>query len=130
MATTINKERVKLWVDALRSGKFKQTIGRLGRIVNRKAEYCCLGVGCEVARKNGVTIKKTNLGVGPSYNGEPYSLPLTVEDWFGFKTNNPSLNSKGLNCTQANDIRKLSFAKIADLIEKRYLKAAKKKAAK
>ena len=35
------------WVEALRSGKYKQGIGRLYRPESN--EYCCLGVLCRVA---------------------------------------------------------------------------------
>ena len=41
------KELRKLWVAALRSGKFKQGKGHL----HKGDEFCCLGVGCEVCRE-------------------------------------------------------------------------------
>lgn len=138
MVTTVNKERVKLWVDALRSGKLKQATGQLGRIVNHKAEYCCLGVGCEVAKKNGLKLAKVKspsnspgspLSFCLYYGGSASTFPYVVTEWFGMKPD-PVLDSHGLVCTRANDDLKFSFEKIADLIEKRYLKPARKKAAK
>lgn len=40
----MNKEIARKWVDALRSGEYKQTRGRL-RSGDR---FCCLGVLCEI----------------------------------------------------------------------------------
>ena len=40
------KRNRKAWVEALRSGKFKQTKGKLRA---RNKSFCCLGVACEVA---------------------------------------------------------------------------------
>ena len=37
-------EHTQKWLDALRSGKYKQGFGGL----NRKGEFCCLGVACDV----------------------------------------------------------------------------------
>lgn len=39
----------KKWIDALRSGKYKQTTGALRRQSDNEVGYCCLGVLCEVA---------------------------------------------------------------------------------
>lgn len=38
----------KAWVEALRSGKFKQTHGRLRWANNGGSGYCCLGVLCKL----------------------------------------------------------------------------------
>lgn len=38
------------WLRALKSGKYKQTTGRLCRKVRGEYRYCCLGVACEVLR--------------------------------------------------------------------------------
>lgn len=45
----MNKKYKKLWIEALESGKYRQTQGRLAAPVNKKRAYCCLGVLCEVA---------------------------------------------------------------------------------
>lgn len=45
----ITAEEKRLWLEALRSGKYKQTKGTLGRKnLDGSASYCCLGVACEV----------------------------------------------------------------------------------
>jgi hypothetical protein len=44
----MNQEIKQRWVDALRSGEFEQGHGRL----RRPAGYCCLGVLCELYRRD------------------------------------------------------------------------------
>lgn len=39
----------KLWVEALRGGKWKQGLGQLRASTERASYYCCLGVLCEIA---------------------------------------------------------------------------------
>ena len=41
------------WVDALRSGQYQQGFGRLHKQLSNKSYFCCLGVLCEVAIKEG-----------------------------------------------------------------------------
>jgi hypothetical protein len=49
----MNEEAKRLWVAALRSGKYDQTTGALRDGVG----YCCLGVLCEVAIEAGVPVQ-------------------------------------------------------------------------
>ena len=42
----MNNELLQIWVDALRSGQFKQGTGTLR---NSDDEYCCLGVLCQLS---------------------------------------------------------------------------------
>lgn len=53
------------WLKALESGGRRQTKSRLAEIKldyknNRRSSYCCLGVYCELAAKQGAAVKKTN----------------------------------------------------------------------
>ena len=48
----MNQEVKKIWVEALRSGKYQQGRGKLKRSDDLKPTYCCLGVLCEVAYPN------------------------------------------------------------------------------
>jgi len=43
-----------LWLQALRSGKYQQTRNWLKRTKDGKAEHCCLGVLCEIAKVVGI----------------------------------------------------------------------------
>jgi hypothetical protein len=60
----VNAEVKQQWLDALRSGEYEQTRGRLRRGMpldpedlddGYNAGYCCLGVLCDLAVKAGVT---------------------------------------------------------------------------
>ena len=44
----MNKEVKRAWVEALRSGKYKQATGRLRRVDG----YCCLGVLCNLYKES------------------------------------------------------------------------------
>lgn len=44
----------RLWVKALRSGEYKQGYGYLHYKRGGKDKFCCLGVLCDLAVKNGV----------------------------------------------------------------------------
>jgi hypothetical protein len=104
---------VKKWLQALRSGKFKQTTGQLADEVG----HCCLGVACEVAIKEGV-IKK--------YNHQNGMLPEKVRKFFGLSTGDgffhkPVTGKSGIEfnaLTELNDEGKKSFKQIAQFIER------------
>lgn len=124
---TVNKERVRLLVAALRSGKFRQGLGALARYSQsrRRIEYCCLGVACEVARANGLELARTKVrpGSGAYMYGdvdqyEISELPPSVAEWYGLSQNPVIDNTKA---TTANDTTRLNFKQIADAFEKEYL---------
>jgi hypothetical protein len=122
----MNKEIKTLWIDALRSGKYKQTIGTL----KSSTGHCCLGVLCELYIENtgvGTWITKSNI-----YTVDPSSLtfkdtfnmreaitclPTSVQRWAEVDKN-PTVKFLGTNMLLSiiND-QKNSFEKIADLIE-------------
>lgn len=102
------------WVDALRSGKYRQGQCQLSEIGPEGARHCCLGVLCEVAMDAKVIGR---------YKAERSYLPERVMVWAGLKTekanfreSNAEENSEGGTLVQLND-RGESFAKIADFIE-------------
>lgn len=105
-------------IEALRSGKYKQT----RRALHDENGYCCLGVACEVAIENGVSIKRLspsqNRRISYTYNGESAILPSIVQEYFGFNDNNGGYEYDGSNVslTDDNDWGK-TFDEIADIIE-------------
>lgn len=143
----VYKERIKLWVDALRSGKFDQTQQWLGRpgVDGGKDQMCCLGVACEVAIEAGFPVERdlmTGTVTRFMYRCGGYTddkeLPWPVAQWFGLKSGNPVLRAKwGLidpgagsmdvepgdtvGAAGCNDIYRLSLPQIADLVEYTYL---------
>ena len=112
------------WVAALRSGNYKQGLGRLKvRRAHQKTEYCCLGVLCEIAVEDGVVEPANTLLPEGVYRfaGNGHTLPQKVAEWAGLKSHNPSVigeSGKITNLAGLNDEAKLCFSDIADVIEK------------
>ena len=119
----VNRENVKKWVAALRSGDYKQATNQL-RLRN---SFCCLGVACDISKVG--EWKDNNRYVCTFEDGYPDSnrdleLPPKVLDWLGMSDPDPiidMINNSYLNCSCANDIKGWDFDKIADAIEKYYL---------
>jgi hypothetical protein len=118
----MNKEVARLWIDALRSGEYKHTSGRLVRGTD-SLSYCCLGVLCELAVEKGVELTKTpydDEGLGYRVSNFTYIgvLPPTVQTWAGCG-DEPYFDTKG--ATYWNDYANLNFQQIADKIETEFL---------
>jgi len=89
------------WIEALRSGKYKQ--GRL-TLRTRNDCYCCLGVLCDVSN-----ISKWEVnGAYYSYDGALGFLPLSLRDQLTPEARDYLM--------QMNDRRDMSFPAIADWI--------------
>lgn len=99
-----NKEAVKKWVEALRSGNYKQGKGALrvtqGRELSPSEDrFCCLGVACDLAEREGVMLDVNFTTRGDqyehdgewdvSYDGDHLELPEAVQDWLGIHESNP-----------------------------------------
>jgi hypothetical protein len=106
----MNKEYKQKWIDALRSGKYKQGKGCLRSGDN----YCCLGVLCDI--------------VDPKYfthgtNGYRSYLPLHIQDRVGIEDPDGRLHhSIGQFNTLIglNDSAEYTFEQIADIIEEQF----------
>jgi len=113
----LNKEVIRKWADALRSGKYVQCTGSLFN--EELGAHCCLGVLCEVAEENGIKIESMD------WRRYGVLLPSEVADWAGLHSIDPILgdmpNGERLTATAANDSLQWSFDKIADVIEEKYL---------
>ena len=108
------KQIRKAWVKALRSGKYKQ--GR-NKLRNKNNEYCCLGVLCELAVKEGVIPEPKEGRRGYSYNRQAAYPPVLVAEWAGLKVRKGSYSNGVSDLAHDNDNGK-SFDKIADTIER------------
>lgn len=122
----MNPEIRARWVERLRSGNYRQGVGRLKyRRAHQKTEYCCLGVLCEIAVEDGV-IEPPEISRGETravyrFNGNGSTLPEKVVAWAGLKSYNPSVTGetgKMATLAELNDVDKLCFSDIADVIEK------------
>jgi hypothetical protein len=116
-------EIATIWTDALRSGKYKQGMGRL-RTANNT--FCCLGVLCDLAVDAGV-LPAPKLEAARLYayedltyqdNCKVSTLPEDVRKWAGMNTLSGyfSIDEAGDSLTQLND-RGVTFTKIADIID-------------
>lgn len=112
------KQKIKkLWVDALRSGKYEQGQELLK---TQEGKYCCLGVLCDIYAK---TQKKK--GFQKDQNGFYYFqtgetealLPQNVMKWSGIDTDNAVYNKSLSSLTNDNG---KSFVQIAKIIEENF----------
>lgn len=94
----MNPEIKQRWIEALRSGKYKQGKGRLKAA---DGALCCLGVLSELS--------------GIPYAGEEGLLPTEIVGWAGLSERNPFAGQCSL---AAENDRGTAFPEIADLIEK------------
>jgi hypothetical protein len=101
------KPEVKqMWLEALRSGKYKQ-----GKEQLRDGDkFCCLGVLCELS--------------GLPYLSNDGTLPSDVMEWAGLDRTSPTVKYKSRFAPEylsdLNDRGNYGFKRIANLIE-RYL---------
>ena len=118
----VNTKFIRKWVDALRSGTFKQGREKLRSNRNR---YCCLGVACELlpkkfnikwVKEKGETLYGLDLNKSEA---EYYRLSPEILDYMGFD------NFEETQLIRMNDEEKKSFAKIADFLETKYLSKKK-----
>lgn len=131
-----NKGNIRKWVAALRSGEYEQGTGFL----NKNGKWCCLGVACDLAVKDGVDVAVAVGGPGDrqegatTYNGHHGYMPGTVDDWLGGIGQEAGFGSDELDiiigtdsegyelaASSANDDAGWDFNQIADAIEKKYL---------
>lgn len=97
------------WVKALRSGEYKQGLGRL----QNGDAYCCIGVMCEVAKKIGFVSRLKRdadgelTGVGPGDQLKKLDKQISFEACTTLIEMNDGLKNK----------RKHPFPDIADWIE-------------
>lgn len=100
------------WLEALRSGKYKQTKGRLRRVDNT---YCCLGVLCDLLEKDRKIIWKKNYefyeAQDESNAQTPNSIPYSIRNEIEIDSNQQH------QLIVMNDSGE-SFDTIADYIEK------------
>jgi len=113
-----NTARLKKWVAALESGRYRKYTGCLEDIDTGKV--CALGVAMKVYEKE----TKTSL---PKKAWGRYNMPQTVSSWFGLDITNPKIcvvvkgekvcdNISELNDVGAeinNQLYRMSFKKIA-----------------
>lgn len=112
----MNEEVKKLWVNALRSGKYKQAKSTL----RNNYGYCCLGVLCDLYDPNKWEHSDFVPETRFSYLYMTSLLPTEVVQWAGLNRGDPIVEGSSLSCyNDGHDGKKRhSFQEIADLIER------------
>lgn len=120
MTKAQQKKNRQKWIDALRSGKYKQGRGTL----KDGDSFCCLGVLCDVYAKtrryNGWDSHGTFFDKSFANNSD-VDLITPVMDWVGMTNSGGTYytkKGKGNSLMGLNDESKLSFKQIANVIEK------------
>jgi hypothetical protein len=115
----MNQTVKTLWIDALRSGNYKQGVGCLYN--PKENTYCSLGVLCHLHH---IIIKNKGFDESGKYLERCGVLPIEVIKWAGLEGKHkstwndvdPTVNKKCL--TEINDKEKKDFSYIANEIEK------------
>lgn len=136
MTRPCNRENMQLWIDGLLSGEFPQDQGYLKVTIEGQARYCCLGVACEIAIRNGVHVtqfarERPRCGCGCNsetptvFDGFSTCLPPAVASWLGLPEEDESADllseGKTIGAIQANDSLGWDFPKIAEGLRAMYL---------
>lgn len=112
-------QRVKdMWISALLSGEFEQGERSLK---DENGLYCCLGVLCELHRRE-VGISSWHIDYGGNiyrYLGSVGLLPKVVMDWAGLMEKDPTVSAgegREMTLSGANDSA-CTFEQIGQFIE-------------
>ena len=111
------KQLAKKWIKALRSGKYPKAQSALVVDEENGRGYCCLGVLCEVSKKQfGLEITKFKSDLAYSSSGRKYDKfpPPVVKNFL-------RLGNKQEHLAEMNDSENKDFTEIADYIEKEIL---------
>lgn len=100
----------KHWVAELRSSKHKQARGLLRATVDKGYSYCCLGLACELTRRDGGAAWDRS-GSSFEMHGTSTALPTKIRLYLGMS---PKQHDFLIAC---NDDKLMSFKQIADVIE-------------
>jgi len=107
----VKKSIAMKWVEALRSGEYRQTTSVLRN--EDGIGHCCLGVLCELSpnQKNYMNLSRNKR--------KNEVLPLVVQKWAGMKTANGEFKYSAMPETALSGLNDNgdTFEQIADLIE-------------
>lgn len=120
----VSKKDMLKWIEALRSGEYAQTTGRLQDFEG----YCCLGVACELfAPSHDRDHRGILIGNVPiTLNRAPKWLEMFVTDFY----NKTKVDLAGLNDgvelfhELSKSDQQFSFDEIADLLQAVYIEKA------
>ena len=118
----------KKWVEALRSGEYKQGKGHLrNEVMDAEDTFCCLGVLCDIIPEvQWVRVEEDSNHI--QYHIARHEdledgtvLPRSVASLVGFPDGNPDIMYSFNRTTLAEENDKgMTFEEIADLIEEQF----------
>lgn len=116
----MKKEIAEIWINALESGKYKQTKG----VLKKDDSYCCLGVLCQISGLGEFKQVRSNEIISyvlPSGNFSSASLPDEVLYWSDIEDQYGSFDESDSFSTLSilNDSGK-TFTEIAEIIRQNY----------
>ena len=127
----MKQEVAKIWVNALRSGKYKQGRQYLKQGEGNTATHCCLGVLCELyhadrKRKKKKSIKITKDDKFTVFGGLRGVLCNEVKEWAGLSDSTGGFTGSSIqtkngyhsSLASLNDDAGFDFKQIATVIEK------------
>ena len=128
MNQPMNPQVKEKWVNALRSGNYKQTTGNL---YESEVGYCCLGVLTDLYLKEKGLEWDTNAGMSGTnmsgwmcFDSEYEFLPESVRDWAGLEDNcgtyEDDVIEGGFICLSGINDNGASFIELADVIESKF----------
>lgn len=131
MAEQMNPVIKARWVEALRSGLYKQGVGQLHN--TQTNQWCCLGVLCDLATTEGVVSERLGAKDGLFFpidnpdQGSDALLPQAVQDWAGLKVSSPYFGTEdpfeaAHNKTYLSGMNDggASFQMIADILDQHF----------
>src|SRR6266516_542132 len=111
----LQKRAIFAWLDALRSGEFKQGHGQLSRRAGEFDYDCCLAVGCRVLTRYDVRIQIETVGRDTFFNGSFSALLVLARETLGLKDSYGQFSDESLSFINDNGG---TFPEIADTIER------------
>ena len=118
----MNKRVKKLWVAALRSGKYRQAKGALKK---RNGAHCCLGVLCDLYSKEKKDLSFVWEGDEYYFDNRTDAPSMSVRKWAGLDSNDEAVftsvtgpNGRKLSLIDLNDEQGYTFEQIAEVIER------------
>jgi hypothetical protein len=114
LKTKEDMQQFKIWIKALRSGKFKQTRETL----QDNEGYCCLGVACEVLIPEHEKVRRVG---DNSLSGALPSAQPGAPGWLKVISFDIAKHTDNIELAEINDTEGLSFDEIADILESTYI---------
>jgi hypothetical protein len=104
----MNETNLRLVIEALRSGTYRQGIGWL----RNHDRYCCLGVTCDIYHQETGRGQWRVFG----FDGDPVALQNNVRNWIGFNSKDGPAIGRWRSSAFGND-KGMTFLEIADAWE-------------